>query len=171
MAESENRVVCIVDTSLLLFGNLIPRKEIRYITSSRVVDEIYKDNLKREVVKGYIASGRLEVENPSKKFLDKAMEIARDISELSKLSQADLDIIALAMKHVETDTVIVITDDFSIQNILENLGIDYLPVRRKIKDRVRRWRFICRKCGKKYLNDIQICPICGGKVTRHRVRY
>ncbi len=170
MAESENKVICIVDTSLLLFGTLIPRKEIEYITSPKVVEEIYKTDLKREIVEGYIANNRLRVEKPDDKFLEKAENVAREIGELSKLSQADVDILALAIKYSGRHRVIVFTDDYSIQNILENLGIEYRPIRRKIKERVSRWRFRCKKCGEKYQNDIQICPICGGEVIRRRER-
>ncbi len=168
MVESGNKIVCIVDTSLLLFGTLIPREEIEYITSPKIVEEIYKNELKREIVKGYIASNRLIVREAGEKFLKKAIDIAREMGEIDKLSPADIDVLALALEYKKRHKVIVFTDDYSIQNILENLGIEYRPIRRRIRDIIGRWRFRCRKCGEKYRYNIRICPICGGEVTRQR---
>lgn len=168
MGESGNKIICIVDTSLLLFGTLTPRNEIQYVTSSKVIEEIYKNNLKRGIVEGYIANNRLRVEKPSGKYLEEAERIAREIGERGRLSQADIDIIALALKYNNRYKVVVFTDDYSIQNILENLGIEYRSIRRKIKEKISKWRFQCKKCGEKYHSDIQICPICGGEVIRRR---
>ncbi|HIQ12936.1 MAG TPA: hypothetical protein EYH44_00895 [Thermoprotei archaeon] len=168
MVVSENRIICIVDTSLLLFGTLILRDDIRYVTSPKVYSEVYKNRLKREVLNVYITTKRLEVEDPEEEFLEEVLNIAGKIGELEKLSPADIDILALAIKYSRENKVVVFTDDYSIQNILENLGIDYIPIRRKIKYRVRRWRYTCLKCGEKFLSNIRICPVCGGNIARSR---
>lgn len=168
MEESGNRVICIVDTSLLLFGTLIPRDDVRYITTPKVYEEVYKNHLKREISNVYIISRRLEIEEPEEEFLEKAWDLAEKIGELDKLSSADIEILALAIKYSRENKVVVFTDDYSIQNILENLGIDYIPIRRKIKYRVRRWRYACIKCGEKFLNNVRICLVCGGNVARGR---
>jgi rRNA maturation endonuclease Nob1 len=65
------------------------------------------------------------------------------------------------------EEVIVITDDYAIQNILEDLGIRYRPLSRKIKKRIK-WIYVCSKCGKHFSTDYHedVCAYCGGEIVR-----
>jgi UPF0271 protein len=59
---------------------------------------------------------------------------------------------------------VVLTDDYSLQNLATYLGVPYRPVGLKgIKD-LRRWRWRCLGCGKIFDKEMPDCPICGSKL-------
>ncbi len=170
MAESENRLeeTYVLDTSALLYASLPSKRNLRYFTIREVIDEIYKDELKREVVNALIESQKVKIQDPKPMFIEKARQIAKEHGELLKMSETDIKLLALAIQLHEDRDITVMTDDYSIQNLLEILKIKYIPIRRKIRKVVKKWIFKCMRCGEVYDDYIEECSKCGGKVIRSR---
>ena len=65
----------------------------------------------------------------------------------------------------------VVTDDYSIQNVLKIMGIPYRSVLTKGIEDVVGWVKICKGCKKKYPSDTVLieCEICGSPIYRKRI--
>jgi UPF0271 protein len=92
--------------------------------------------------------------NESIQLIKKGAEKTGDIG---RLSPADIEILALAKEMNAT----LLTDDYSIQNLAEELNIDYKGIDiEEIKKKIY-WRYRCRGCGKYWEELHKTCPICG----------
>jgi UPF0271 protein len=82
-------------------------------------------------------------------------------------------VIALALT-IERDGMnpIVVTDDYSIQNVLKIMGISYRSVLTKGIENIVGWIKICKGCKKKYPsnNSLTECEICGSPIHRKRIK-
>lgn len=162
-----NRIY-ILDTTALLSW-IIP--EGKNIVCTHVLSEVM-DELTLTVVDGYIKSGKIIIKDPEEKYILEAVKLARDTGDYVKLSETDIHIIALALEyHEENEDVVVVTDDYSIQNILSKKNIRFQGYFRRIKKEVE-WVLVCSQCGKVYPPDYpkKHCEICGGTIIRHRKR-
>ena len=55
----------------------------------------------------------------------------------------------------------LISDDYSIQNVANVLGIECIPMEQRGIKKVYYWKYKCRGCGKVYDRHIKECQICG----------
>jgi len=101
----------------------------------------------------------------------RARKAATSTGDIELLSETDISVIALA---IEMENVLVLTDDFRIQNVLRSLGIRFQPAGeigdRTVKE-VWNWTFRCRGCGRYFEEEPgQDCPICGSSIKKTRKR-
>jgi UPF0271 protein len=127
-----------------------------------VVDELRKYKDKRLDRWGDL----LRVSECTKASLDKVKEVARKSGDIGRLSDVDVSVIALA---IDLDGV-VLTDDFSIQNVCAIMGIDYSPVGTGGIKRIEKWNYRCVGCGKWFAEKQDDCPVCGSSMRAHRKR-
>ena len=91
---------------------------------------------------------------------------AKKSGDIGRLSDVDVSVIALAL-----DTGgIILTDDYSIQNVSVILGIEYRPVGAPGIRKVEKWNYRCNGCGKWFKENVDECPICGHSTRSHRKR-
>ncbi|MEM4509064.1 MAG: ribonuclease VapC, partial [Archaeoglobaceae archaeon] len=64
--------------------------------------------------------------------------------------------------------VVLVTDDYSIQNVAMALGIEFESVIHPRISKGFKWVRICRGCGRKVESDV--CPICGGETVIRKVK-
>ena len=148
----------ILDSSFFLSGIAFPRGEL--LTVPEVVEEV---KATRKELLFAMAKG-LRVLSPSKEALRRVKEIARTTGDDARISEADARLLALSL---ETGGIIL-TDDYSIQNTAESLGLSYRPVLQRGIARVEKWYYRCSYCGR-YLSEFQSqCPVCGGPVKTTR---
>ncbi len=106
---------------------------------------------------------RARVLEPEGEELGRVRKASRETGDEGSLSQTDKDVLALAL---QLDAVIV-TDDYSIQNVASRLGIAYhsavLPGIRKELG----WDFRCTGCGRHWHEKVDPCPVCGSRVRRY----
>ncbi|WP_440059041.1 NOB1 family endonuclease [Thermogladius sp. 4427co] len=173
LRESSSRKIAVVaDTGALLarYYNLLPIHVYDFYTTKACVQEV-RDRENKEALENAIELGLVRVVEIDKEYFEKALNKAREIGELTKVSEADLSIIALALSLSETyDKVIVLTDDYSLQNILYNIGISFKPVRTTGIREAWKFREYCPVCG--YVPGKpgeKTCPVCGSPLKRVRV--
>ena len=84
------------------------------------------------------------------------------------LSEIDIEILALALEYKEENKYnpIILTDDYSIQNMSNFLKIEYKNISQKGITKRFKWISRCQGCGKKFKEDIKICPICGSEIKK-----
>lgn len=114
-------------------------------------------------------NGKLKVKKPDEALLTKVKTAATTIGDLAFLSRTDLQILALALQlKIENKSPLIITDDYSIQNVAKYLGIEYASIatfgiRVPIK-----WIRYCPACHQKYPADykLKFCKVCGRELKR-----
>lgn len=102
----------------------------------------------------------IEVRKPSEKCVRVVKEKARETGDLDVLSRADIEVLALALEIGGK----VATNDFAVQNVAEALGIEFIPVGKRIRRKIE-WEWYCPACGRRY-GKKGICEFCGTKLKR-----
>ncbi|WP_297552932.1 type II toxin-antitoxin system VapC family toxin [Thermococcus sp.] len=145
----------VIDTAIFIQGI-----DVEGFTTPKVVEEV-KDPESRLFLESLISAGKVKVLVPSKESVEVVMEAARKTGELNELSEADIEVLALAYELKAT----LLTDDYNLQNIAKTLGITFKTLKRGIK-RVIRWNYVCIGCGKRFseMPPEGVCPDCGSPV-------
>ena len=138
------------------------------LTTAHVISEL-RDHESKEAFEIALNIGRIKVVQPDKKFIDKAINISKSIGEHTSLSKTDLSILALALQYSLHGQVIVITDDYALQNTLLYAGIPFKPLRTTGIKRLRRYLVVCPTCGYVSTNiGENICPLCNSKLIKKK---
>lgn len=117
--------------------------------------------------------GRLRVVEPDYDFILKIREFSKETGDLNFLSDADKQILGLALQlRTNISTPIIITDDYSIQNVARNIGIEYSSL---ITSGIRsylKWEIYCPACYRRYASDHMpmLCEFCGTNLRRKPLR-
>lgn len=149
----------VLDTSGILRSDL-DFSEGDYLVPESVLDEI-KDEVTRTAIGIAIKNRKVKVINPDNECIKKVRGVVEKTGDFS-LSDTDIDVLALALQK----KCPIITDDYAIQNVASELGLEYEKVsQRGIKKRSH-WIKICSGCGKIYSADSRVCYICGSKLIK-----
>lgn len=118
-------------------------------------------------------SEKVRIKPPSEKYLEEVKKSAISVGDCFFLSETDIQLLALALElktlgHAPQ----IMTDDYSIQNVATQMGIDFtslvtLGIRRLLK-----WVRYCPACHKEYPADYgsKDCRICGTELKRKSTR-
>lgn len=121
-------LVVVDDTGALMAG-LPLRLPAVHVAPSLVVSEV-RDRESRDLLERMIEYGRLEVEDPSPRALERARRAARQAGVLGRLSEADLAVLALALEYLERcGESAAATDDYALQLALARAGVRVVRVR------------------------------------------
>jgi len=127
--RESNLKVFILDTAAFLVALPLQIYDVELYTVPAVVDEV-KDYESRTRLEFAAIVDRFHVEMPEDKYFKKAVEIAKRFKAMDKLSMADMQVLALALKLRDCGLKpIVVTDDYTLQRILTYIGIDFKPVK------------------------------------------
>jgi rRNA maturation endonuclease Nob1 len=120
----------IMDSAVILNNfNFSFNENERYITTNRVLDEII-DLRSKQLIEFGLKNGKIIVKEPSKKSLEIVKHTAKIHRLDSKLSNADISILALALDLKKT----LLSDDFKVQKMCLFLDIKFDSIfREKIK--------------------------------------
>lgn len=161
--------VYVLDASGII-GGFISSKNLN-ITINEVISEI-KDLKSQIALESSLREGKIIVEEPDSDSLNQVQTAIENSGDILRLSEVDKQLVALAVTLHQNFNPIVVTDDYSIQNILKILKIPYRSVLTPGISEVYGWIKICRGCRKKYPSDYQWdeCEICGSAVYRKRIK-
>jgi UPF0271 protein len=118
-------------------------------------------------------TGTLELLSPSPNAMKAVKERARSTGDLGRLSDVDVEVLAVAEELRQRGfSPILISDDYSIQNVADLLGLEYtslstLGIRHRF-----RWVQYCPACHRKYpsSSSIKTCVVCGTPLKRKPVK-
>lgn len=160
------KTVYVLDTSTLLAGIQLMLEGRMYVTS-KVVGEVI-DSENRSKLELAINLGRVEVVEPSDRYIKLARRAALKLGEHASLSDADISVAALALELKDKGyKVIVLTDDYALQNLLKSLGIECKGYRTQGIGRIQKYIMKCPGCG--YVSrkwGERTCPRCGTRLKK-----
>ncbi|MHA1277549.1 MAG: NOB1 family endonuclease [Candidatus Helarchaeota archaeon] len=160
--------VLVYDTSAFI-GGMDPQSIlIPQWTTPDNLEEIRNRNTK-EILEMAIKMGRMKVRSPSDIYINQVINETKKTGDYSKLSKIDIKVLALALEFQNEDwNPIIMTDDYSIQNVASALKIEYKAVTEAGIRAQLRWKIFCPGCGAEYPPDTPLkkCDICGTKLKR-----
>lgn len=152
----------VLDTSGILHSDMNFSDGGYFVTNS-VLQELRDENARLAVDEG-IRNAYITVRDPGRESMAKVRETAKETGDIQRLSQADMEVIALALEY-KAD---IVSDDYCIQNVAKALKLRYHTITQDgIKEQYR-WGKICPSCGLKYVMEYDVCKVCGSKLRRVR---
>ena len=159
----------VLDTSAFIGGFdplTVPEKQY---TVYEVQDELNSGSMTWVRFNTAIESGKIIVLKPQDSFLQEIQEAAKNLGDMRYLSKADMQVLALALElKSEGSTPLVVTDDYSIQNVANKIGVEFTALMTfGIKKRFK-WILYCPACYRKYPSDYEFesCEVCGTELKR-----
>ena len=134
--------VYVLDSSGIIGGFL--SKKFANFTTSQVITEI-KDLKSELFLQSALENGYITIKEPESQDFKQVKKVITESGDLLRLSDVDQLVIALALT-IERDGMnpIVVTDDYSIQNVLKIMGISYRSVLTKGIENIVGWIKICK---------------------------
>jgi len=169
LSESRKKRVIVLDTSALIAGfDPLTVSEEQYSVPT-VREELIADSLPWVRFNAAVDSGKLIVKMPSESSIAKVKESSKTVGDMLFLSEADVDVLALALELKGAGfSPSIVTDDFSIQNVAHQIGVDFVSLMTfGIRFRFY-WILYCPACHHKYPADYKLkrCKICGTELKR-----
>ena len=120
-------MIYILDAAALLNDeNFYFDEKNKYFTTNLVFDE-WKDFQNKTIAENALSEGLLAIREPSENSIQKIIECLSKSNTM--LSSADISIVALSFEFKEkAESFVVITDDYSIQNSLKKMKINFQGV-------------------------------------------
>jgi UPF0271 protein len=116
-----------------------------------------------------IENRKLTVRSPKSSFFQDILEASRKVGDMRYLSEADLQVLALALELKGRGlSPVIVTDDYSIQNVANKIGVEFTSLMTfGIKFRFK-WILYCPACYRKYPPDYKskVCEVCGTELKR-----
>ncbi len=136
--------------------------EFQIVLSTLILNEL-KDNVSKLIFDGF--NNLITVLEAKRKYMRKVEKLASEYGGKQVLSKADVSVLAIALELRERYNrgVIIITEDYDIQNLSEALSIEYSSVQGKKIKRVLIFYKKCKACGRVYSGDLDSCPDCGSR--------
>ena len=160
--EQIKQKIFILDTSAILSGKPICLDDSRMVTTPGVSDELKPGGRDYQMFQ-FLKEKGLVIHAPSKKSIDEINIVSTKSGDAARLSDADKEVLALALDlDTEGDKeIVILTDDYSIQNVAHIIGINVETISQKGITKKFKWTYKCSGCGKKFKENIKVCPICG----------
>ncbi len=165
----ECRRIIVLDTSALLAGFDPFSLGEEQVTVPQVREEVRANSMVLVRFKTAIESGKLKVKAPSEEFTNKVKESSSKVGDSFKLSETDTQLLALSLElKSEGYTPQIITDDYSIQNVATQMGIEFLALATFGIKRLLEWIRYCPACHREYPPNCtsKECQICGTELKR-----
>ena len=159
----------VLDTSAFLAGFDPFSVSEDQVTVPQVEEEIRINSITWVRFKTAVENGKLKVKAPSEDFWNKVKASANRVGDSFFLSETDLQILALALElKAEGCTPQIVTDDYSIQNVATQIGIEFVSLATFGIRRLLEWVRYCPACHREYPADYDFtkCAVCGTALKR-----
>ena len=159
----------VLDTSAFLAGFDPFSVSEDQVTVPKVEEEIRSTSMTWVRFKTAVENGKVKIKAPSEEYWNKVKASAKKVGDMFFLSETDLQILALASElKAEGRTPQIVTDDYSIQNVATQLGIEFMALATFGISRLLNWIRYCPACHRKYPADYKstTCEVCGTELKR-----
>lgn len=167
--QNGEKSVIVLDTSAFLAGFDPFSLGTEQITVPKVEEEIRRNSMVKMRLEAAIESGKLKVQAPSQQSLEAAQASAVKVGDAFKLSETDMQLLALAIElKAQGYLPQIVTDDYSIQNVGKEVGIKFVALATFGIKRRLEWMRYCPACHKEYPAESKSkeCRICGTELNR-----
>ena len=141
----------------------------KLITTGKILSELKSMETKGLALHALMTE-QLEIREPKEERLKEIEALVSEKGFKTKLSVQDRELLALALQlSREKADLLVLTDDFSIQNFLAILKIPFESVHDKGIEKIMEFSLECIGCGKKYAFSDKLagkCLHCGSRVRK-----
>ena len=168
-STSQCRKIIVLDTSAFLAGFDPFSLGEEQVTAPAVEDEIKRNSIILTRFSAAIECGKLKVKAPKPESLKNAREFASKLGDSYLLSNADTQLLALCLElKAEGYTPQIVTDDYSIQNVATQMGVEFLALATFGIKRLLEWIRYCPACHKEYPANCRSkeCLVCGTPLKR-----
>jgi len=141
-----------------------------YYTTPSVIREVFNNKALSMAIPALIESKRMMVIEPLNHIIKEVRLMASKSGDIHKLSNTDISIVALGIQlRQEGYDAIIISDDYSVQNLVRFFGLKFSPVMIRGITKTIRWLIYCSGCGKVFYDGSSTtCDICGTVLKRKR---
>jgi len=166
MSKTNKNKVYVLDTSAILSGKPLNFADAEMITTFSVSSEL-KPGGKDYQNFMYLKDKGLKFQIPSKESIDFVKKTSKKTGDAGRISQVDLEILALAWDLQKNNlNIVILSDDYSIQNLASELKIKFESISQKGITKKLKWGVRCTGCNKKFKDNISVCPICGSDTKK-----
>jgi UPF0271 protein len=161
----------VLDTTALVTG-VVLRLTGKLFTTPLVTKEATTKR-SRNTLDLAVESKKLIIMKPHQNYVEKINKVAQETGDVFSLSETDNSVLALALQlDNEMGDILLITDDYSIQNIANKLNIPYQSLAQLGIKSLWEWRIYCPACRQTYTNKKQgdRCPNCNTPLKRKRIQ-
>ena len=153
----------VLDATAIRSGMVISG-EAEWFTTPSIISEIKKGRLAKDLE--LLSDISITVADPGPDSVNTIKEAASKTGDIGRLSEPDVSILALAFELGG----ILLTDDYSIQNVAEVLDIKYKSGSQEGIKEIYEWAWRCRGCGRYFGEEPagKECKICGSEVRTVR---
>jgi endoribonuclease Nob1 len=166
--EKPKRII-ILDTSAFLAGFDPFSLRIEQVTVPLVEEEIKRNAMIKFRFETAVESGKVKIKAPTQEAQNRIQVSANKVGDSFKLSSTDLQLLSLALEFKDSGySPQIITDDYSIQNVASELGIEFSALATFGIKRLIEWKKYCPACHKEYpINSkYKECQVCGTELKR-----
>ncbi|MFB0558030.1 MAG: NOB1 family endonuclease [Candidatus Bathyarchaeia archaeon] len=167
--DKSDEIVLLLDTSAFILGYDLTDADDELYTVPSVREELREGELARLRFESAVRNGRLKLVKPDSGYLIEVEVTIEEMGEASALSETDSQILALGIQ-LKSDGLepIVISDDYSVQNVANRLGLGFkslatIGIRQQFE-----WVIYCPGCHRVFREPQPegLCPICGTELKR-----
>ena len=167
--SNERKRVVVLDTSAFVAGFDPFSSDKEQMIAPKVEEEIKRNSMVKMRFEAALESGRIKVMAPSQESLKQAKMTANEVGDSFKLSETDIELLALALELKATGYAPqIVSDDYSIQNVATQLGIEFLALATLGIKRLLEWIRYCPACYREYPanSSTKECQVCGTALKR-----
>lgn len=158
--------VLVLDTSAFIMGFNPTGTEDVY-SVHRVEDELAQGTMPYLRFRVSRQKGSLVVRDPSDESRKMVENASSNTGEAGFLSEADRDVVALALDlKSEGHDPVVVSDDYGVQNLSEHLKIGYGSLANIGIVHQFNWIMVCPACHRRYKVPEKVCRVCGTELKR-----
>jgi UPF0271 protein len=173
LTQTTGRRAIVLDTSAFVAGfDPFSINEEQY-TVPLVKEELLENSMATVRFRLAVESGKLKIQTPDAMYQEKLKTSATHVGDTFFLSEADHQVLALALQlKTQGYTPLIATDDYSIQNVAKHIGIEFAALATFGIRHALEWIRYCPACHRKYPADYQArdCTICGTELKRKPLR-
>ncbi|MCL2642142.1 MAG: ribonuclease VapC [Candidatus Bathyarchaeota archaeon] len=139
------------------------------MTVPKVHDEIKTNSMARVRFNTAVESGKVKIKIPHEEYSNKIKTSASRLGDSYRLSETDMQLLALALElKSQGEQPEIITDDYSIQNVAKQNGIEFYALATFGIQRILEWVRYCPACHREYaVNSLfNTCQVCGTELKR-----
>ncbi len=167
-----NRTV-VLDTSAFIAGfDPLSIRERQYSVPA-VQKELSSNSMSLMRFNAAVENRRLKVRMPRIFLLKKIKEVSKRVGDIRYLSEADMEVLALALElKSEGLDPLIVTDDYSIQNVANEISVKFTSLITYGIQFSFDWILYCPACHRKYPSDykFKVCEVCGTEIKRKPFR-
>lgn len=167
--SNERKLAIVLDASAFVAGFDPFSSDKEQLIVPKVEEEIRRDSMVKMRFEAALESGRVKVRAPSQEFLNQVIRESIKVGDSFKLSETDIELLALALELKSTGWAPqIVSDDYSIQNVATELGIEFLALATFGIKRLLEWIRYCPACYREYptYSSTKECQICGTTLKR-----